>query len=255
MSSYSSTTRSTAARAEEAADWTAETGTLVALGMSAAGEALVTTWLLFVAGAFKFVSRVSGRIATDPPRDDFYRATFVMAERFDTEALPVLDAVQEAARRASHSAERASAQLQAGLVAFERWQGARTKNQPQHARDRASEAWGHTRSGGSALVEAASELEALRDRLAERFDARLVDLYGSGQFRASAGIEQLPNETLALLFVGGLRPDDARELLVSAREAAVMPDPRAQLLRAAGRLRELGKHLGEWDAPMLQPYL
>jgi hypothetical protein len=229
-----------------------------AIGVAAAGTAVVAALRqtsqsalvvgILAIGTFFYVMAKNlaagqGRLAADPPRDDYRSATYPFRRKFDLSVFgtgPVVTpGVQAAAAMAS-----ASAYLSAMVRAFERAQGADLRGDRQARAQRLSETENYARRAGRALA----DVSASTLRLAEAVEA-LIEEEGLPEWprrRISARFDQvLPDSEMARLYRSGVRIDEIRRTV----RGTLSPELAAQLVtdlrEAASENRTLATELIE----------
>lgn len=244
MPAYAQTTRTLASALSDAADWASDATTTIGLGYVAVGNGTGGAYLIFVGGFFKFLRRTARAIADDPPNDQEFRTpTRARAHRARLEHLFPSDDLERAAFVTAVGTDDADVELSAHLRAFERYQGAALREAAKEASARAGESRRYARLASSGLRHAADGLDGLRDVLArEPLDA----MRSKASYRSRP--EELPKDTLALLYTGGLRIQELERLL-SERKGGWGPDLQDVLRSAAKSEREFADHLEVWEPP------
>ena len=193
--------KSAADAGQEAAEWTRSiTGTLGIEGNHR---------YLYAAAFFDLLAKVAGRITKDPPRKDFTTSTHVRSRFAKPTYIETEIPFERLALEAAAAADDAEAHLAAHLRAFERFQGAFNADRKPEADQRAVEARKHAQMGSRALRRLANPVDSIAESFVEfkRMESR------SGRPR----IGEVDKETLAILFLGGLRVRDLENVL---RESA-----------------------------------
>jgi hypothetical protein len=232
---YSPETKSSARAGQEASEWTRSI--CGALGIDGYHR------YLYAAAFFDLLARVTGRIAEDPPRSDFTISTHVRP-RFATPGYIQTNVrFERLALEAAEAADDAEAHLAAHLRAFERFQGAVKAQRPAEASERIGEALTQARTSSQALRQLADPVSAIADELSgasglSRMEGR------SGRPR----IDQVSEEGLGVLFLGGLRIRDLENVLSGTRLDDTKVAAR-RLVTAAKRFRELSGVLERWAPP------
>ncbi len=237
---YERQTRDAAQAAHQAADWTRSICT--ALGISQGPR------FLYAAVFFELFGRVAQRIANDPARDDFTsstrrRLTFATPEYIHSD-----DPAEQAALRAALAADEAEANLAAHLRAFERFQGAYARGRESDAAQRGKEATRYAHSSGVTLQNVSTSLldliASLGDDWGERQSASLTRRIKRVQ------PTDIDEETLAVLFLGGLRIRDLENILTRSRQ----PDPQSapkHLSNAPKAFELFAERMMQWRPPSI----
>ena len=237
MPRYSPETKSAARAGQEAAEWSRSISG--ALGIEGNPR------LLYAAAFFDLLARVAGRIYEDPPRRDFTTSTHVRPTFATPAYIATDDSFERMALEAAQAADDSERRLAAHLRAFERLQGALAADRKAEADQRAIEAERYAQMGAHSLYQLADPVTAIAEQLAAG-SSRERDTQTGRRGRPS--IDEVSEDALALLFLGGLRIRDLENILSGTRledtEVAV-----EHLLAAAENFRDFGRAMDRWVPP------
>jgi hypothetical protein len=229
-----------------------------AIGVAAAGTALVAALRqtsqstlvvqILAIGTFFYVmaknlAAEQGRLAEDPPRDDYRSATYPFRRKFDLSVFGtgsiVTPGVQAAAAMAT-----AAAYLSAMVRAFERAQGAELRND-RHARAvRLSETESYAREAGRALAEASASTLKLAEAVEALSEEEGVPEWPERQI--SARLDQvLPDSEMARLYRSGVRIDEIRKTVRGTLSPELAVQLATELRGTANANRSLATELIE----------
>jgi hypothetical protein len=199
---------------------------------------------LYAAAFFDLLARVAGRIVADPPRKDFRTSTRVRARFAKPQYLMTDEPSERLALEAAEAADHSEAYLAAHLRAFERLQGARQTGDHEAAAERAAEAVSHAHTSGGAL----RRLSTLVAELPQEPVAEREGLGGRDRRSGRPRLSDVDRESLAVLFLGGLRLRDLENVLRGTRmqDSEVAAD---RLPAAAAAFRDLGEAMEAWEPP------
>lgn len=195
---------------------------------------------LYAAAFFDLLAKVTGRIATDPPRRDYTVSTRTRLRFATPSHIATEDEFEQLALEAAERADDAEVWLAAHLRAFERTQGARKAQREAEAGEREAEAVRYAEASGQALHQLAAPLTEIAGRLAERPEP--------GERSGHPRLGEVSEEALAVLFLGGLRIRDLENVLSGTR----LEDRRVAgkgLLESAQTFDRLGTEMEGWTPP------
>lgn len=239
MTAYSHPFRQAADASRRAAEWTRWVCAVV--GVSSGPH-----WL-YAAAFFEMLARISGEMASDPPRPDFETATRVRNRFAEPQHIATEDLLGSTAIRTAVAVDEAERYLGAHLRAFERLQEALRRGGSSVVAERRGEAIEYAREGSAALGEVAASLEELIPLLPRDWPEQL----GPEQQERVARLTppEIEPDTLALLFLGGLRVRDLQNALVPIAQLPESGSAQGELMSAPGAFRDLGDRLSRWSPP------
>jgi hypothetical protein len=225
--------KSAADAGRKAAEWTRSiTGTLGIEGNHR---------YLYAAAFFDLLTKVAGQITEDPPRKDFTTSTRVRPRFAKPTYIETDVPFERLALEAAAAADDAEAHLAAHLRAFERFQGAFNAGRKPEAAQRGVEARNHAQLSSRALRQLANPVDSIAKGLWP--DSRRVETR-SGRPR----IDEVDKETLAILFLGGLRVRDLENVLQGTSFDDINAAAK-HLSSAAESFREFGEAMEHWVPP------
>lgn len=255
LSAYEEETRHLATQAKASAELASSTGMYLAAGLAVTpGGDKSSAFTVFVAAGFQLIASACDRIAGDPARKDYdLPSSPVQPDLFNKlriaeppggggpQGWAALSAFggYRFARSAwdfGRAAASTAAELEASVLAFERWQGAVAEGAEDAAVARQHEAERFAHDGGASLIVAADHV---------RFLSRSPLLRRDGSFGDSPYPVNADREILAS---AGLDMEDVRDLAELAVSSGT--EPRSSALQLGERAaRDLGRHLSEWRVP------
>ncbi len=244
MAGYEERTRQTAQRVATVAERGERLSKGIGYGWAADAHVHRGAAFVFVGWALEQLKLEAARMATDPPRDDFEVTTNARPARIKAEDLaPVMqgDPITRLAMDTSLDLDHVAAALSAHVRAFERLQGAVQASASAGTREaRASEA---TRFGIDVAVGIDRTLPVLSSLAST--EGPPFDTFERSAPRSNAPAD-LPNDVLALLYVGGIPIGSLRQVLsVRPPEVPLMAD----YAELTAPLAELSAELKGWKLP------
>jgi hypothetical protein len=200
---------------------------------------------LYAACFFKMLARVSGEVAADPPRPDFGTTTRVGGRHATPEFIAIQAPAEELALAAAAAADESARYLSAHLRAFERFQGAKRSRAKAAAAERREEAVDFAEQAGEALARVAGALDGLVGALPPKWTTQLTPEHQSRI--AQLQVSEMDADSLALLFLGGLRISNLQDALTPITELFSLESARTELEGAPQAFRDLAGHLGGWS--------
>jgi|SRR5664279_3933270 len=237
MTAYSDRFRAAAEATRRAADWTR----IVCAGVGASGSA---HWL-YSAFFFELITRVSGDLAADPPREDFDKPTRVGARHATPEFVTPISPAERVAVKTAVAADDSARYMGAHLRAFERLQGAQNDRADSAAALHREEAVKFAREASEALGQLASELDELISYLPSDWARRLTpeQQYQAAQLEP----QELDDDALAFLFLGGLRVSNLQDVVAPSNELSSPDSARTEVEAAPKVFRDLAGYLARWS--------
>jgi hypothetical protein len=184
------------------------------------------------------LSLTLGRLASDPPRDDYESATQLRRLLPSEYVPPPRTSLGEVALELTQAADEAEAHLAAGLRALERYQGAIRRSQFDVAQARKAEAERYIRSAATPVRTCAARVDDMRETDQMRSPAE------SRNIRPRSPSD-LPRETLAVIYLRGMR----LEALARTLRRAPRRWDNDEAALASKRLRAVSDHIRTWGLP------